>query len=313
MHKQLPDDMQIYSLSFLNHKDFAAALVAFGLRLRDAPFTDKSGTPKKAPSNYLKNAFLAISESGKLMKAVDYAAYDQAKQMIAEDSSLMFKPVSYLGVNGQGEQLCPLEYAFKKYDTYMWKLFYEKIKDNENHRKKFIAIAESQIKHIDLEAVVDAYREYSRYRGLWWADEVGDLALNQAWSRLCATVKENLPAHMLKEFARASVSENANFTFDVTSRPQPENSWIYDARCEGWKLLTSFLADPAWGQSCVFLRDTKDRLDGIWRLSFDGPDHWSVKDLDLLQCLFKARKNDFAELLLSFNPAPLTTPFHQLR
>lgn len=66
-------------------------------------------------------------KAAKLLHIVKEANYDNAEKIIDADPLLMFQHVSYKKADGTDETISPLKFAFKVLDTYMWKMFLEKI------------------------------------------------------------------------------------------------------------------------------------------------------------------------------------------
>src|SRR5437879_5188663 len=79
-------DVLLHVGSFLNQKDFASTKQALGHQLEDK---EAKGLLHNA------NAFHKVSKAGKLLKATEYADYDQVEHLITNNPSLMFEPVSF--------------------------------------------------------------------------------------------------------------------------------------------------------------------------------------------------------------------------
>ncbi len=80
-----------------------------------------------------------------LLQAIGNADHEKVKSMIDKHPFLIF-------VHDEAS-ISPLQYAFKLYDTKMWEIFYEKIKDNEEDVIRFFEQKRAQKDYIDLEGL----------------------------------------------------------------------------------------------------------------------------------------------------------------
>ena len=162
---------------------------------------------------------LQAVKAAKLLNLVSEAEYAKAEEMINADSLLMFQPVSYKKAEGNNAIISPLKFAFMVYDTYMWKMFYEKIKNNTEYVDRFTQQAHEQKEHINLERFFAAYETLEKK---FDAEEDTD----KAWLNVGLMQREILPRHMLKESCREDNgwSPVAEFNVDLG---YPTNSDIY--------------------------------------------------------------------------------------
>lgn len=294
-YTKLPSDADslLHICSFFNQSDFAKISRAL--------------KGDNGLSN-IKIALAKISTAGKLLKATEYADYNHAENLIADNVDLMFEPVGFKFRDGSEEQISPLGYAFKVYDTYMWKTVFlkriEKIEDStqkEQALKKFYAQMQKQnrIGHINLEPLFQAYQEYDRQHQLWLENKISSQELNEEWSKLATNQIKILPIHMLKEFSRYERNGwQATNLFDVQDIPPPLTCSIYDYNQKKLISLASILANPNWSFSLA--RGRRDfamapKEDGS---GFSLPD-LARYDLNVFRSLFNKRELNFkTEFLL---------------
>ncbi len=257
----------------------------------------------RSSSYLLHHHFQPITESGKLLKAVEYADYVQVQQLIAKSPALMFEPVNFRFRNGRMECISPLKYAFYVYDTYMWGLFYQIIKAQPAARQTFLAQANEQTTHINLDPLFEAYQEYQRQFVRWENAEITNQALDAAWLTFGQVQKAQLPVHLLKEFSREEDSWRDTCAFDVRVMPAPMNGSLYHGSKGELRSLTSLLQDPDWGRPFSFVR-------GLWQkpsILSNCRRRWSIHrhhDLETFRRLFEIRKRDLAEQIALMKRGP---------
>lgn len=298
--------------SFLNQTDYSKTKQALRPLLREDKETKK-------PLLHNASAFHKISEAGKLLRATEYADYDQVEHLIANDPSLQFEPVSFKFRDGHEERISPLSYAFKFYDTYMWKTVFlktiEELEDavkREKYLKKFYEQMQAQaIKgQTTLVDLTNAYETLQRQTEALLQTEMSDQDIQNfdtEWYAFGKRQKELLPIHMLKEFLRKeSQTWNLGFSFDVEDMPRPSifklddytnsNLQMFGVRELDNNSLPNFLCDPNWGVSFSLVRGPYPNV-GCWGgilSALIGQGHGEAPlDLQIFNHLFDKRKEEF--------------------
>lgn len=243
-------DTLFHIASFLNQKDFASLKEVIGRKL---------SSKDKKDLFYNVIAFHKISKAGNLLKATEYADYEVAQKLIKNNPSLMFEPISFRFRDGSEERISPLRYAFKVYDTYMWKTVFLKTIEQLNrteekteYLKEFLAQmqAQHQVGHIDLEILFQAYEHYNRQYDL--RNEISSKAIIDGWFEL-AKQQKGLPVHMLKEFSRRSNQGDtwAEAEFKIDERPWPSDCHVFVAHDQKKSLYSTLLSSLAF----IFVRN----------------------------------------------------------
>lgn len=293
----LPSQILLVVSTFWDQKDICQvnlALVGFYMY-----YSKKFPVTINQPMGFfLHRQFKIIPEAGKLLHAVVYANYEEAKIAIKENPSLMFKHVNFRYHDGSSECISPLKYAFKIYDTYMWEnIFYEKIKDNSIHMKEFIKQAHEQTTHINLQSLFDAYEKYEKQLPLWLSEEITQDQLDTTWFELGAQQLAQLPMHMLKEFSQGGGRWNAAWTFDVKAMLPPVPSQIYDHITQTGRTLSSIISDRGFGRSFTLVRGKEPSLSAKGVGNRGRPQ--AREDLATFRNLLERRKNDLFEKISS--------------
>jgi len=217
---------------------------------------------KVEANNYSQlRRFIVGNKLTQLLNSVEHADYEQVEKIIANDPALMFGHVNYKFRNGSHECTSPLKCAFKLYDTYMWKIFYKRIRREANpdleqeYVKRYIKQMQEQTTHIDLEPLFEAYTEYERQYQRWQHNEIMDEKLDEELFKLGTVQKRMLPVHMLKELSREEHNTwGVSSSFDVNITPRPANCRLFDYIDNIWRSLSFTLSDPGWGFSFSLVR-----------------------------------------------------------
>lgn len=229
-----------------------------------------------------------------LFDAARMADYQKAEELLRNDPSLMFRPIHQAEGN---ELLTPLTYAFKVYDTALWKMFYEPVKHDSTLKALFIKQAQDPIDPVDLNPLFEAYETFLQAMDARTTHEISDSALDEAWRQIGTAQRSTLPIHMQMEFSRKEKTWNTNSSFEVQTRIHPKNCsiWNYDGSLT--KSLPALWAGNEWGNSYSLTRGHGQRC--LFTPSIRGlgliP---SVRlDLAIFRRLLETRKNDLTEFL----------------
>lgn len=252
---------------------------------------------------FLHRLYNVLPMEAKLLNHVVNADYKQVKKAIDRNPSSMFTPVNFRYRDGSSERISPLKYAFKVYDTYMWLLFYKKIKNNPQDVEKFIEQANEQITHIDLDPLFEAYEEYEKEQQRFeqYRNNVlrGFLpfSLNElikAKKKLGTMQRKLLPAHMWIEISREGSTWNFNSTFDVDAQPPASNQCqIYDSENRLWRSVASIIAEPTKDVDFTLMRGIESstaKTVGSVEMFFTS----IIDDSDIIRGLLEIRKEDLA-------------------
>lgn len=142
----------------------------------------------------------------KLLSLVMSADWDKAAEIVDKNPGLMFQAVHHTYPDGRTEFTTPLRYAFKVYDTYMWKMFEKKIREKCPEKMEvFNEQLRTQKEYINLQPLYDAYEEYGAQAQDWQQEKIDDTVINLEWLKVGKAQRDFLPIHMLKEFLRKGV------------------------------------------------------------------------------------------------------------
>ena len=253
----------------------------------------------------------------KLLHLVQEADYVEAEKMVTADPSLMFQYVHYQKADGTDGIISPLKFAFEIYDTYMWRMFEEKITNDTELMALFTKQAQEQTEHVNLEPLFTRYETYDKNHSLWRSNKISDKTLDQAWSDVAVMQRDRkvLPRHMLKEFCREGDSWSPTSTFDVNTYPAPSDMNIIADEKEipisTLGLIRGALSKLVRGISSARMRwNSTAASDSPHPLfsSFLGPKtdysiHPARKyDVWTFRRLHEVRKNDFEKLQSRLKP-----------
>jgi len=309
-YRELPWDILFNIRTFLHPRDFANNNQVLGHLLYPREALEKK---VEANSYSQLRQFIVGNKLTQLLNSVEHADYEQVEKIIADEPALMFGHVNYKFRDGSRECISPLQCAFKLYDTYMWKIFYERIRREANpnlqqeYVKRYIKQMQEQTTHIDLEPLFEAYTEYERQYQLWVDDEITNEKLDEEWFKLGTVQKRMLPIHILKEFSREGYTWSASSSFDVNVTPRPANCRVFDCIADVWKSLSSTLSDPGWGASFSLIRaEYRRRLasGSRGRVAFYQVTGLVGLDLAAFRRLFEVRREDFARQLALIGQNP---------
>ena len=172
-------------------------------------------------------------KAAKLLGYVKKADYVAIEKMLNKNPTLMFIQVKDV----DNKNISPLQKAFELYDTYSWKMLYEKIKDQPELVEKFTGQAHQQKEHINLKPLFDAYAAYDAQVQLWFKNKISDTQIDADWIQLGKKQRELLPTHMLREFCREGDSWNKTSAFDANQMPAPKGGRIYNYSSGGYMNL----------------------------------------------------------------------------
>jgi hypothetical protein len=110
-----------------------------------------------------------------LAKAVDLADYTLANTIVNTNPMLMFEYINFSGM-----VISPLQLAFRNVDYKMWKLFLNKIENDNEGLKKFIEQYDLQESRIDLDPLFDAYTTFMHQYLLWEKQHLTNDEINKA-------------------------------------------------------------------------------------------------------------------------------------
>lgn len=272
----------------------------------------------KAPSSnpllpfFQCRQFKVLLPESKLLWDVIRANYEAAEKTIDQDASLIFRSFRFTHPDGSSEWTSPLKQAFRNLDTYMWTLFYERIKHNSDWVQTFLQQAEEQVTQVDLSPLIVAYKTYETKRQSPFS--VTRKECDQAWLAIGAEQRK-LPIHMLKEFLRGSDTWNLYSDFDVKASPPPNDCWIYDRtdkkrRC--WISLFVILMNSRWGASFALYRGDGNLCPSQWSAVAlqEGPRWGPNNDAAVFCHLWEIRKNNLKDHLALLQKAPAHCPSH---
>jgi len=311
----LPPDLLALLSTFLNQLEIHQlnrALVGFYLHYFKMLPPVTAVTVAYPLGAFLHRQFKLLPREAKLLNAVVNADYEQVEEVLNENPALIFKMVNFVYRDGRSECTSPLAYAFKVYDTGMWRMAYEKIKDRPAWVAEFLKQAQEQTQHLDLAPLFAAGDELRVQRQFFLQNKITEIECDAAWYKYGAAQKKYLPVHMLKVFSRAAGawSVGAHFCDD---RPALKECQVYDASKMTWRPLISILSDPGWGVSFALFRGgQRVRRLGVqpgFACMRSGGCNASYADLraelDILvyRHLFKVRSEDLAKHLAFLSPA----------
>lgn len=247
-------------------------------------------------SRGVNKLFQQTLTAAKLLHYVLRADYDAVEKIIDTDPSLIFQETNYMRSDGGVESISSLNYSFKVYDTYMYKLFLEKIVDNQNHIDLYKSLAHKQVKHINLQPLLVEYINFKRKLGEWFECKISDQSLDHEWLKVAIKQRELLPTHMLREFCRKVDCWYQESTFDVTTEARPGPIKIYN-------METKVYVNSLPGRGIAKHYSTCYKVpESIANGIRDSSIRWFAKDteiaLSMFINLFQARINDFDSLLL---------------
>lgn len=218
----------------------------------------------------------------KLFESVIHADYEIAEKIVKANPSLMFEEVRY--VDGR---ITPLQYAFRVYDTYMWKMFLENIQHDGRFVQQFLEQALQQKEHIHLKFLFDEYKNFDERLGSYINREIPPEALDKSWLRV-GLQQSNLPCHMLKQFCSQGLW-GFHATFDIEADPRPSGYPIYFFGKESTVEDVSF--EKLFGElgtKYTLIYSPGEKRVCAWPYGEGG----SIVDSGIFKLLFKTRKND---------------------
>ncbi|HLB42970.1 MAG TPA: hypothetical protein VJN02_09035 [Gammaproteobacteria bacterium] len=237
------------------------------------------------------------------------ADYDAVEKIIADDPLIMFSHVKLSNT----ETITPLKLAFKLYDTYMWKIFWEAIKDTPKYVAQFFEQKKAQQEHITLEPLFTKYNWYLGQDQHWKDQEMTNEEHDDAWRQLGKEQGNCLSKvkHMLKVFCSSkswALKLETNLPFNAHTTPRPRSFTVYNYDNQQFIDLSkpSFLAQL--GSLYTLLRGPggESSLEGghcsgpqstfLWRGC--GGCSLVEHDLTMWRCLFKARQSEFDHFTL---------------
>lgn len=190
-------------------------------------------------------------KAAKLLGYVEKANYDAIEKMLDKNPLLMFIQVK----NVDNKNISPLQKAFELYDTYTWKMLYEKIQNKPELVEKFTEQAHQQKEHINLKPLFDAYAVYDAQAQLWLKDKITDTQIDADWIQLGKKQRELLPTHMLREFCREGESWDKISAFDANKMPVPKGGRIYNYSSGGYMNLDDSEFSSGFGSSFSLYRE----------------------------------------------------------
>ncbi|MFC3908060.1 hypothetical protein ACFORL_03065 [Legionella dresdenensis] len=167
-----------------------------------------------------------------LLERVANADYAEAEKLAKLNPDLMFQHVPYDRNSHQTiaslpeevnvepvysptspEYISPLKLAFKNYDSYMWAMFLELVKDHPDQLELFKQQKEEQKEHYNIEPLLKAYDNYlstyNKYKAKYHAGtEIEKTEISNMFIFLFNKVGEEqkkMPRHMLLEIFRPSL------------------------------------------------------------------------------------------------------------
>lgn len=253
-------------------------------------------------SHSMYQLFQKPLKAAKLLHFVKISDYAKAAAMVDADPALIFQPIMVKNQDGTFSTTTPLRLAFELLDTYMWKMFLKKIKNNTGLVNCFLKQAHEQTEHINLEPLFVAYKAYKAHLKRWLAYEITDDQLRLAWLDIGKMQRNLLPRHILKEFCRISDPSkwSADANFDVDSDPCPTRCDIYNSifLIENVPLLP-FVPNEGLGYDFTLARG---------RLSFAVGRRTTIgisweSDVAAFHRLYEIRNNDFVKQISQLEPA----------
>ncbi|MBA3662028.1 MAG: hypothetical protein H0W64_09880 [Gammaproteobacteria bacterium] len=253
-------------------------------------------------------------ETIKLLDFVNCADYEHAQAMINISPALMFMPFTIKKIDGSYQTTTPLKLAYELLDTYMWKMFWEKIKTNPQWVALFLEQVHGQTEHVNLDPLFAEYKKYQDQYKLWLQDKITNSELATAWLNVGKKQREILPRHMLKEFCRPGHSWGPESLFDVTVDPIPTDNKIYNYLTSEMVTLFPFKPDCGLGNDFTLTRSADVTLPGgnqvrLWKSQWNttegvAGEHLATRDLATFRQLYDIRTEDCVKELLELEPKP---------
>jgi hypothetical protein len=228
--------------------------------------------------------------------------YSEAEKLMNDNLSLMLQPIRFNILNGGYEWTTPLKEAFKRLDTPMWTMYFNKIKNDVGYVRLFNQQARDTNQHVSFEYIFTAYKTFDNQYSLWEKHQITDEELKTSWLDL-GKKQAIFPKHLLNEFFREGGSWDLTSTFDEKNiLPECEVYNFCVKKYTAWncglgEVFTLYRGDWHSGKGCnIWARGIVDEnVDKAW-----------VEDLEIFRHLCTVRMKEFEEMK---NPKPIAKSF----
>lgn len=267
----------------------------------------------------------SVRDSYRLIELVAESDYDGVEELIKVNPDLMFKHVIYdpesqliRPVTGekykaiyQGvrpEYISPLKLAFKNYDSYMWSMFFELIKEDAKHQEFFMRQKEEQKECYDIEPLLNAYDQYLHIyeeinKNHAEMAQIQEDVLTQSFNKV-GLLQRNAPRHLLLEIFRQDPLWGQVPDSGIKTSTRPPLQYLSYFEEEGEINISRLFAFLGQDLTIVRGESAVGALFMPWTQACNAK-----KDRDTLENLFRLRQQELAELLIlpeqesnAFNP-----------
>jgi hypothetical protein len=170
-------------------------------------------------SKTLHTLFKPALTASKLLYCVINAYWEEAKNIITDHPMLMFQPVL---LPNESAAISPLKWAFQILDSYMWQIFFERIKDNSEWLLLFYNQRLAQTTYIDLEYIFSKYKDHiSLCKQTIVCSYYTNVAKLQKSLSELGKLQSQLPIHFLKMLCGAHSWINISPDFSIAKNALP--------------------------------------------------------------------------------------------
>ncbi|WP_133140554.1 hypothetical protein [Legionella genomosp. 1] len=258
------------------------------------------------------------TDSYRLIERVAESDYDGVEKIIKVNPELMFKHVIYdpenqliLPITGEKykaiyqaacpEYISPLKLAFKNYDSHMWSMFYELIKEDPRRLELFKRQKEEQNELYDIGPLLNAYDQYlliceEIHKNHSEIGQIQEDVLTQSFNEV-GLKQRNAPRHFLLEIFRQDPLWGQVPDSGIKTSTRPPLQYLSYFEEEGDINISRLFAFLGQDLSIVRGESAVGALFMPWTQACNAK-----KDRDTLENLFRLRQQELAELL------PLSEP-----
>ncbi|MCE3046434.1 hypothetical protein [Legionella sp. 16cNR16C] len=262
------------------------------------------------------------TDSYRLIELVAESDYDGVEKIIKVNPELMFKHVIYdsenqliLPITGEKykaiyqevcpEYISPLKLAFKNYDSHMWSMFYELIKEDPRRLELFKRQNEEQNELYDIGPLLNAYDQYlliceEIHKNHSETGQIQEDVLTQSFNEV-GLKQRNAPRHLLLEIFRQDPLWGQVPDSGIKTSTRPPLQYLSYFEDEGDINISRLFAFLGQDLSIVRGESAVGALFMPWTQACNAK-----KDRDTLENLFRLRQQELAGLLTlpepEFNP-----------
>lgn len=251
--------------------------------------------------------------AAKLLHFIKRANYIGIKKILTDHPQTIFQSISHEKADGTYETISPLRYAFKIYDTYTWKMFYEKIKNNATDVNRFLKQASEQTEHINLAPLFTASEAYIEQCRLYEGNLTAYSAVRLAILNIGKIQHKIVPRHMSIQFCLKGLYSVNPPDFDHLCDPLvAANDLIVENYSDNTKRSFTSLF-PELGVNIVLMAGTLNHalyLDTTLTKSFSTFHVKIALDIENFQRVLKARA---AELTAQLSELKNTGPVNKMK